>query len=431
MSEPPPRLRRSLGLLETTLGGVGVILGAGIYALIGAVAAEAGNGLWLSFVLSAALAMIVGLCYAELASMFPRAGADYVYSLHALGARLAFLVGWLIIAGNIIAASAVALSFGGYLAEFMAIDRTTAALLALVVASLVVLWGVRETLWFSVLGTLVEVGGLIAVVVIGVPHLGNFEFTEFNQGATGVLQGAALVMFAFLGFSEIATLAEEAEDASNVVPRAMVLALAISTLLYLTVAVSAVSILGWQELSASDAPMADVVQHVLGQRAGEVIAGVALFSTANTMLLLVLAASRLIYGMAQARALPGFLGWVHPKMRTPVNAILLVLLTGAGFALTGRLALVAGATNFALFIGFAAACVSVVVLRFRVPDLPRLLKVPGSLGRLPVLPVAGVLLTVVLIFSLEGDVILAGCGLLLSGSIAFLLTSLGGVRKVQ
>ena len=424
MERSERRLKRSLGLLETTLAGVGIILGAGVYALIGAVADKAGDGIWLSFVIAAVVAAVIGLCYAELASMFPHSGADHEYTRQALGARPAFVVGWLMVIGNIIGAATVALGFGGYLGTFVDVDPTVAAVVALGVAMVIAFAGVEETIKVMVLGTLVEVGGLVMIIAIGVPHFSADYLTSFDNGAAGVLHGAALVMFAYIGFSEIATLAEETENPTRTVPLAMVLSIGITTLLYIMVAIAAVSVLGASALAASAAPLADVARDELGESASDVVAIIALFSTANTMLLLLVAASRMIYGMASTEALPRFLGWVHPRVQTPVRAIAMSMLLASAFALTGELAFVAGVTNFAVYVAFAAVCVSLAVLRYKQPDLPRPFRVPLSLGRMPLLPIAGLALVAMQTANLSPDVLALGAALFISGVVAMQALSL-------
>jgi len=424
MSSADETLQPKLGLFETTIGGVGIILGAGIYVLVGAVAQEAGNALWISFLMAAAMAGVVGLSYAELASTFPRAGADYEYSRQALGARAAFVVGWLIVIGNLVAAAAVALGFADYFNVFWDVGVTPVAIAMLVVATLVAFAGVRETFWTSIVFTLIEAGGLVFVVVIGVPHLGDVDLLETSRGTLGVFSGAALVMFAFIGFEQIATLAEETRDASRVIPRALLLAIGFTTALYLLVAIAAVSVLGWQALGASDAPLADVASKVLGGRTSDVVALIALFATANTVLLLLVAASRVIYAMASQGSLPRFLAWVHPSVHTPVRAIVLALIVSVGFALSGNIKLVAGATNFAVFIGFAAVNLSLIVLRYTQPDTPRPFRVPLSIGRLPLLPVAGLAFVAFMMANLERDALAIGGGLFLSGLVAMEALSL-------
>lgn len=410
--------------METTLGGVGIILGAGIYALVGEVASDAGNAMWISFLMAAVMAGIVGLGYAELASAFPQAGADYEYTRRALGLRAAFVVGWLIVIANVVAAAAVALAFGGYLGELIDIAATPVAVGVLVVATLIAFYGIREAVWASVVMTLVEAAGLVFIIVIGVPHLGDVDLLEAEGGAAGVFSGAALVMFAFIGFEQVATLAEETKDAPRVVPKALLLAVGITATIYLAVAVASVSVLGYERLGASDAPLAAVAEEVLGGSAFDLVAVIALFSTANTVLLVLIAASRLIYGMASTDALPRFLAWVHPGVQTPARAILLCLVISVGFALSGDLGLVAGATNFAVFIGFAAVNLSLIVLRFTQPEVLRPFRVPLNIGRFPVLPVVSLVLVVFMMANLERDALLVGGVLFVTGIIAMEALSL-------
>ena len=417
-------LRRSLGLLETTLGGVGIILGAGIYALVGEVAGKAGNAVWVSFLISAAMAAVIGLAYAELSSALPRAGADYEYTRRALGPRAGFVVGWLIVIGDLVAAAAVALGFGGYFGTFVDADKSLVALAALAVATLIAFYGIREAVWASIVLTLIEAGGLVFIIAIGVPHLGEHDLLEAQKGAGGIFSGAALVMFAFIGFQQVATLSEETVDAPRIVPRALLLSVAITTALYLLVALAAISVLGYEELSATDAPLAAVAAKVLGGGASDFVSVVALFSTANTVLLLLVAASRMIYGMASARALPRFLAWVHPSARTPARAIVLCLVVSGGFALSGDIGLVAGATNVAVFIGFAAVNLSLIVLRYTAPDLPRPFRVPLNAGRLPLLPLVALVSVAFLMANLEADALLVGGALFVSGLAAMEVLSL-------
>jgi APA family basic amino acid/polyamine antiporter len=417
-SAEPVALRRRLGIFETTVSGIGIILGAGIYVLVGEAAGRAGNSVWISFLMAAAMAAIIGLSYAELASIFPRAGADYEYTRQALGLRPAFVVGWLIVIGNLLAAGAVALGFGSYLDQFWGVGATRPAMALIVVATIVAFTGIRETAWLAILLTVAEAGGLAFIIIIGVPHLGEADLLETKAGAGGLFSAAALIMFAYIGFEQIATLAEETVDARTVIPKAILASIAATAALYVAVAIVAVSILGWEALSASSAPLADVAQVVLGSRAGDILALIALFSTGNTVLLLVVAASRLIYGMAAAGSLPRFLAWVHPGVHTPARAIALALVVSLGFTLSGDLDLVAGATNFAVFVGFGAVNLSLIVLRFTQPELARPFRVPLSVGRLPLLPVAGLAGTAFLMANLDHGALLIGAGLFVSGLLA-------------
>jgi APA family basic amino acid/polyamine antiporter len=417
-------LRRGLGVAEATISGVGIILGAGIYVLVGEVAGEAGDAVWMSFALAAVAAGSIGLSYAELSSLFPRAGADYEYTRQALGLRPAFVVGWLIVIGNLVAAAAVALGFGSYLTTFLDVDKRLFAVIALVIATLVAFSGIRATVRLAMVLTVIEAAGLIVVVAVGAPHVGDVDLLDARAGAAGVFSGMALVFFAYIGFEQVATLAEETRGSSRAIPAAILLSLAVTTALYILVAIASVSVLGWEALSAADAPLADVVAEEFGDRASDGLAVVALFSTANTVLLLIVAASRLIYGMAAGGSLPRLLAWVHPGTKTPVRAIALCLVVSVGFALSGDLGLVAGATNFAVFISFGAINISLIVLRYRRPDLPRPFRVPFSIGRLPLIPVFALAAVAFMMVNLELVALLIGGALFVSGLAAMELLSL-------
>jgi APA family basic amino acid/polyamine antiporter len=295
---------------------------------------------------------------------------------------------------------------------------------ALVVATLIAWAGIRETVWTAIVFTLIEVGGLVFIIAIGVPHMGDVDLLDAKGGAAGIFSGAALVMFAFIGFEQVATLAEETRDATRTIPRALVLSLIVTTSLYLLVAVASVSVLGWETLSGSDAPLAAVTAEVLGDRASDYLAVVALFSTGNTVLLLIVAASRLIYGMADTGTLPRFLAWVHPRMNTPARAIGLSLLVSLGFALSGDIGLVAGATNFAVFIGFAAVSLSLIILRYTQPDVPRQYRAPLNVGRFPLMPLIALGAVAFMMANLDGDALLIGGGLFISGVVAMEALSL-------
>jgi APA family basic amino acid/polyamine antiporter len=270
----------------------------------------------------------------------------------------------------------------------------------------------------------IEAAGLIVVVAVGVPHVGDVDLLDARAGAAGVFSGMALVFFAYIGFEQVATLAEETRGSSRAIPAAILLSLAVTTALYILVAIASVSVLGWEALSAADAPLADVVAEEFGDRASDGLAVVALFSTANTVLLLIVAASRLIYGMAAGGSLPRLLAWVHPGTKTPVRAIALCLVVSVGFALSGDLGLVAGATNFAVFISFGAINISLIVLRYRRPDLPRPFRVPFSIGRLPLIPVFALAAVAFMMVNLELVALLIGGALFVSGLAAMELLSL-------
>jgi len=286
-------LKRNLSLIEVTLCGIGIILGAGIYALIGEGAALAGNAVWLSFAVSALIAGITGLSYAELSSMYPEAGAEYDYAEQAFGKKAAIFAGWLAIFAGIIGATTVSIGFGNYFGAFFSIPWFYGTFLIIAASAGVLLIGVQQSARIGAIITLIESAGLVYIIYLGVPYIGNVNVLEMPS-TSGVLGGAVIVFFAFLGFEEMVRLAEETKEPKKTMPRALILAIVLSTILYILVAISAVNIVGWEALAASESPLALVAEAAAGSTAFGILSIIALFATANTVLLVMLTASRLL-----------------------------------------------------------------------------------------------------------------------------------------
>jgi APA family basic amino acid/polyamine antiporter len=412
-----PGLRRELGLVAVTLSGIGIILGAGIYALIGTAAGNAGNAVWLSFVISAGVALCTAMSYAELASMFPRSAAEYEYTARSLGPLIAFVIGWLIIFSGVVGAATVALGFASYLHALTGAPMIPAGIVLVTILSALLLIGIKESATVAGIFTLIEVGGLGAVIVAGIPFLGTVDYLEMPFGIGGVLSAAALVFFAYLGFEEMVKFSEEAREPERTIPRALIIAMIVCTALYLLVAVSAVSAVGWEALSQSPAPFSLVASTVWGPEGALVLSIVALFATANTVLLMLFAASRITYGMATAGALPRLFARVHPGRQTPRMAVLLAGIGGVIFLFAGDIGFVAGVTNFTVFVTFFAINLTVVLIRYRDPRAPRPFRSPGTIGRIPVFPVLGLASCLFLLTELEPAVIGIGAAIAIAGAI--------------
>ena len=386
------QLKRSLSLFQCTLMGVGVMLGAGIYALIGQVATLAGNAVWISFLLASLVAACTGLSYAELSSFIPRAGGEYYYTRRAFGGLPAFLVSWLLVIGIAIAAAAVALGFAGYLNALISVDLVWSASLLVAITAAVLVYGIQQSAWVAAVCTALELLGLAAVICVGIPQLGTMDyFATAPTGASGVVSAAALIFFAYIGFEEIVQLAEETHDATRNIPRALLWSIAITTFLYVLVAISAVSVLGWEKLGASESPLADVVAITFGRHAFWGLSVIALFSTGNTVLILLMSAARLVYGMAEDGKLPAMLATVHPSRRSPYVATLLVSLVAVvPIVSLKHIAVVANLTTFAMLTAFVIINAAVIVLRYREPQTERPFVVPIRLGKLPLVPLIGI-----------------------------------------
>jgi amino acid transporter len=347
----PTSLRRSLGLWQVSLSGVGVILGAGVYALIGPAAAQAGNALWMAFLLAGLTAGLTAYAYARLARLVPKNSPEFQYTALAFGPRAGFVAGALMLVADVLAAAAVTIGFGGYL-EHLAGTPTTGNALALIIVLGAILWaGVERSMAVAIFLTGLEALGLALVIVVGVPSWIRTDYLAAPHGLTGVSGAAALIFFAYLGFDELGNFAEEMRHPERDLPRALFTAMAVTTAIYVLVALSAVAVVDAARLGASDAPLALVVGRVLGERADATLSGLALSATANTALLLLASASRSIYGMAAAGALPRSLARVG-RTAVPVSSTLLVLALLAVLVMLGTLRQVAAMTDAVVLVSF-------------------------------------------------------------------------------
>lgn len=400
-------LRRTLGLPSLVFYGIGLILGAGIYSVIGAAAAEAGRALWMSFALGAVAALLTGLSYAELGTAYPKAGAEFIYLREAFPRLpwLAELVAMILLVAAASIAATVSLAFGGYLRSFVAVPAIASAVVLLGLATAVNVRGMRESSWMNVAFTLIEVLGLLLFVALGASRDG-FAGTFGATPGTGILAGASLVFFAYLGFEELANLVEEAKDPARDLPRAIVLSVAISTILYILVAVSAVTLATPEELAASQAPLADAARDA-SPAAARALGAIALFATANTALIALIATSRMMLGMARGGGLPRVLATVSSR-GTPWIAALVALALALLVLPLGGVKAVAGLASFGALLGFSAVNVAVIVLRLKKPRLERPFRLPFAIRGVPLIPVLGVAATLLLALRFERAVYIAG-----------------------
>jgi APA family basic amino acid/polyamine antiporter len=309
--EQEPRLRRNINIFQAVMYGVGLILGAGIYVLIGDAAGIAGNATWVSFVIAAVIASFTGLSYAELSSMFPKSAAEFVYVKNAFKSRLAaFVTGWLIIFVAVASSAAVAVGFSGYLAVFFPqFDPLLSAIGLVIALSAINFVGIRESLWMNTTFTFIELAGL-AIIVAAAVILNPFSEADYYSlppavagsipMSVGAIIGAAgLIFFAYYGFENLANLSEEAKNATRTIPRALIISIAVTTGIYILIAICAIALVGWENLSSTDAPLALVADKAFGRTGVAVLSGIALFATSNTVLMMLVAGSRIIFGMAR------------------------------------------------------------------------------------------------------------------------------------
>lgn len=417
-------LKRGMGLFHLTMYGVGLILGAGIYVLIGEAAGLAGDSVWIAFVLGSIVALFAGLSYAELSSMFPKAAAEYIFIKNAFKNNFfAFIIGWLTVITSMIMAATVALGFGGYFAEFLNIPIIISAIVLIGILSLVNFIGIRESSWANTIFTIIEISGLILIIIIGftISEPEPVNYFESPTGLTGIIIAFVLIFFAFIGFEDMANVAEEVRNPKKVIPRAIILSVIISGIIYVLVSLAVVRVINWEDLSLSAAPLADVAKRGLGTQGHIIFSGIALFAITNTVLITLVAGSRIIYGMAREKSFPDILAKVHSKTKTPWVAIIVIMLIATSFSFIGDIVIVANITVFAVVITFAVVNLVVIVLRYTEPNIERKFKVPINIGKFPILPVFGLGISIYMAFQFQIQVVLVGLMIIVIGTVFYLL----------
>ena len=369
-SQAAAALQRRLSLPLLVLYGVGITIGAGIYVLIGAVAGHAGTYAPWSFVLAAiVMALTVG-SYAELTTRFPVSAGEAAYVRAAFRSRAAStLTGLLTIVIGIVSSAAVALGAAGYIAQFTDFPQSAIVAVLLAVLGAVAAWGILESVLLASLFTLIEAGGLLVIIVAGwqaqVPLASALAVPPLDIGTlSGIGYASLLAFFAFIGFEDLANVVEEAKVPQRDIPRAMVLTLVISTVLYVAVAAIAVSAVPVAELAASRAPLSLVFRTLAGISPAT-ISVIAIVATLNTILAQMTMAARVVYGMARQGDLPGFAGRVHPKTATPLIATALIVAATLALALLVPFERLAEGTSLATLVVFALVNLALLRLRHR------------------------------------------------------------------
>ncbi len=425
--EPGTKLRRAVTGRLLYLFILGDVLGAGVYALVGAVAAEVGGAIWVPLLAALLLALLTAGSYAELVTKYPRAGGSAVFAERAFRSPVvAFLVGFCMLAAGVTSAAGLALAFAGdYLGVFLDVPAAPAALVFLLAVALLNARGIRESLRANLVMTLVETSGLVLVVVLGAVVLlrgdgdlgRSVEFPPGVSAGAAVLSAALLAYYSFVGFETSANVAEEVRDVRRVYPRALFGALLTAGVVYVLVGIAAAVVLPPGELAASSGPLLEVVRAADAGIPDELFSLVALVAVANGALLTMIMASRMAYGLAEQRLLPAVLGRVLPHRRTPWVAIAVTTAVAMGLSLVGDLTTLANTVVLLLLFVFLSTNTAVLVLRrdrvaadhFRVPAV------------VPVLAVASCLL---LLWQQEAQTWALAGVLLAVGVVLYLVTAL-------
>ena len=423
------KLRRTIGLPQLILYGVSSMVGAGIYSVIGVAAGMAGTHLWLSFILAAIAAFIAVLSYTELSARFPKTGAEYQYLKKAFPElkALAFLGGYLVILNAATTAATVSVAFGGYLNHFMEMPIPAVAFGLLLVCTLINIVGIRESTWASTIMAMLEVGGLFLLIGIGLNSvLGTglstptFDTLPKLSDMNGVFSATALIFFVYIGFEAIVDLSEETREPKRIVPLALLISVIFTAVIYILVAFSVLAISTPAQLSASTSPLTTAVESA-APWAGPVLAIAALFATASTALISMVGVSRVLYGMARDGEMPSVLAKLLPKQQTPWAAALTLFFISCLFLPLGEVKILASVSSLGVLLLFVAVQAAVIRLRFTNPEVSGTFYIPFAIGKVPVIPVIGIVICIGLMTLYEPLVYAITAAVILAGGVVFVL----------
>ena len=424
-------LRRSLGPLNLTALGIGSIIGTGIFVLAGTAASQnSGPALFLSMIISAVGCAFAGLCYAEFASMVPVAGSAYTYAYATVGEIFAWIIGWDLILEYALSTSTVAVGWSGYFASLCrdlgiplplaliapsgavmsagtaaatGIFNLPAAVIVMVVASLLVI-GIKQSASTNTALVIIKSIVLVVFVVAGAAYVRSDHLTPLvppNAGAfgrygwSGVLRGAGVMFFAYIGFDAVSTAAQEARNPARDMPIGILSSLAICTVIYVAVAIVLLGLVPYQQLNVAD-PLAVGIDATGLRWLSPVVKVAALFGLFSTMLVNLLAQTRIFFAMSRDGLLPAIFGRVHPRFRTPylstiVTATIVALVAGfTPIDVLGQL------VSIGTLLAFVLVCIGIMILRRRAPDLARPFRTPY----VPVVPILGAVICFIQMVSL-------------------------------
>ncbi|WP_374078081.1 APC family permease [Bdellovibrio bacteriovorus] len=405
-------MKKVLSFANLTLYGIGMIVGAGIYSVIGKAAGVAEETLGLSFLLAGGAAFLTALSYAELSSMFPKAGAEYIYLKNIFPSLpiLSFVCGSMMVVAGVCTAATVATAFSGYVQETLKFSFVGLSFVVLLLFSLLNIWGLKESSRINAVFTMIEVCGLVLFILMGVrsENFGqNLSFTPESK----TFSGAAMIIFAYFGFENIVNFAEETRDPQKQLPRAIFLSVTVAGVLYILVSLSALALMNPAELAQSEGPLGAALQKT-SMQAAYIVGGIAIFSTSNTVLISILSTSRIVFSMARENDLPALFKKQTKNKETPWVASLLVLTLASLMLPAGGIAVIASVSSFATMLAFSIVNLALIHLRFTEPERDRPFRVPGHIGRMPIAPLLAFLTSLGLIFFFQKQVYFVGGALI-------------------
>ncbi len=406
---------------------IGAIIGAGIFVLSGVASGLAGPSVILSFAIAGSVAFLTALSSAELSSFITESGGSYIYTHKAFGKFWGYLVGWMQSFDYIVGASAVSIGFAAYFTYFLGISQSQGIIIVVgsllpIVLMIVNFRGIKEASGTNNLLVILKILALAIFIIVGGTFLishGDFSNYQplFPMGVKGMLSGAAIIFFAFVGFNTVTVIAEEVKEPEKNVPRAIMIAFIICTLLYIGVSSVSVGLVNWKILGTSDAPLEEALKAATDNIfLLKFISISALFATASVVMSSILGGSRALFAMARQHVIPGMLAGIS-KNGVPIFTVML-----SGFVIAvivvaskGNLGWLASIFNFGTLMTYFFINLSVVKLRKKMPDATRTFKVPFY----PIPPVLGVLSCFGLAFYLNPNAVFFAGAWIAIGLVAY------------
>jgi APA family basic amino acid/polyamine antiporter len=371
-----PELNKTFGLFDAFNIGIGAIIGAGIFVVTGIGASLAGPALLLSLLISAAIAAFTALSFAELSIRIPKEGGGYEFAHELISPFAGFLSGWLWLISNVVVGAVVSLGFAHYFALFFSVPIHVTAVVACLFITTINYLGAKDLEIVNNFLVVFKLFILICFVIFGFQAVNEAHITStfLPHGSIGVLQGAAFMFFAFAGFARITVIGEEVRDPKKTIPRAIILALVISTIVYILVSYTAIGLVGYQALGNSGSPLADAAQYE-GNTMLWLISLGALAATFSVLLTTLLGTSRVSFAMARNHDLPQFFTKIHPRRNIPYITVLIFGSIMTLFAAFTDLTSAVAISNFASLFYYAMA--NYAALKISKPSFPRIVPIIG------------------------------------------------------
>lgn len=410
------KLKRDIGLLSAVAIGIGAVIGAGIFAVTGVAAGIAGPGFLAGLVIAGIAATCNGLSSAQLAAVYPKSGGTYEYGYEVLNPFLGFSAGWMFLASKLSAGGVVALGFGSYFNKLLPLVPTeAAAITAAVLLTAANLFGIKKSGSLNLVIVFISVASLLIIIIAAFTQFSASNLTPFApHGFAGIAESSALLFFAYTGYARITTLGEEVKDPRRTIPKAVVLTLGLSVILYGAIGLSTVGAVGAMDLASSNSPLETAVNNSGIPGISFIVGAGASAAMLGVMLSQILGISRMMFAMSRKDDLPKILSKIHPSSKVPHVGIILSGIIIVILVIVGEFKFIISAASFTILLYYSITNIAALKMK-------RSEKLYGN-----IIPVTGLILCMSLASFLRWEVIVSGIGLLTFGHLFRLI-----LKKLQ